>query len=81
VKLDSLEARLRSVEQLDKRTPWKAEGRTMQEQLSRSRDWVSIIMDDVNAAHTFEKGDCLAHRKSKSFGRNANRKTHYGSAR
>jgi hypothetical protein len=45
VKLDSLEARLRPVEQLDKRPPWKAEGRTMQEQLSRSRDWVPIIMD------------------------------------
>ena len=52
VKLDSLEARLRSVEQLVKRTPWKAEGRTMQEQLSRNRDWVSNIMDDVSAAHT-----------------------------
>jgi hypothetical protein len=45
VKLDLLEARLRPVEQLDRRPPWKAEGRTMQEQLSRSRDWVPIIRD------------------------------------
>jgi hypothetical protein len=45
VKLDSLEARLRPASHLDKRPPWKAEGRTMQEQLSRSRDWVPIIMD------------------------------------
>ena len=45
VKLDSLEAQLRPVEQLDKRPPWTAEGRTMQEQLSRSRDWVLIIRD------------------------------------
>jgi hypothetical protein len=45
VKLDFLEARLRPVEQLDKRPPWKAEGRTMQEQLSRSRDWVLIITE------------------------------------
>ncbi|MEP3828381.1 MAG: hypothetical protein ABJM47_09825 [Lentilitoribacter sp.] len=45
VKLDSLEAQLRPVEQLDKRPPWTAEGRTMQEQLSRSRDWVPIIRD------------------------------------
>jgi len=37
VKLVFLEARLRPVEQLDKQPPWKAEGRTMQEQLSRSR--------------------------------------------
>jgi hypothetical protein len=44
MKLPSLEAQLRPVEQLDKRPPWKAEGRTMQEQLSRSRDWVLIIM-------------------------------------
>ena len=45
VKRVSLEARLRPVEQLDRRPPWKAEGRTMQEQLSRSRAWVPIIMD------------------------------------
>jgi len=45
VKLVYLEARLRPVEQLDKRPPWKSEGRTMQEQLSRSRDWVPIIRD------------------------------------
>ena len=46
VKLDSLEAQLSPVEHHDKRPPWKAEGRTMQEQLSRCRDWVPIIMDD-----------------------------------
>ena len=45
VKLEFLEARLRPVEQLDKRPPWKAEGRTMQEQLSRRRVWVQIIKD------------------------------------
>jgi hypothetical protein len=45
VKLVFLEARLRPVEQLDTRPPWKAEGRTMQEQLARSRDWVPIIME------------------------------------
>ena len=45
VKLVFLEALLRPVEQLDKRPPWTAEGRTMQEQLSRRRDWVPIIMD------------------------------------
>jgi len=45
VQLDFLEAQLRPVEQLDKRPPWKAEGRTMQEQLSRSRAWVHIIME------------------------------------
>ncbi|MFT6990178.1 MAG: hypothetical protein ACJASL_002156 [Paraglaciecola sp.] len=45
VKLIFLEAQLRPVEQLDKRPPWKAEGRTMQEQLSRRRDWVLIIRD------------------------------------
>jgi len=38
VKLVFLIARLRSVKQLNKRPPWTAEGRTMQEQLSRSRD-------------------------------------------
>jgi hypothetical protein len=43
VKLDYLEAQLRPVEHLDRRPPWMAEGRTMQEQLSRSRDWVRII--------------------------------------
>jgi hypothetical protein len=31
VKLDSLEAQLRPVEHLDRRPPWTAEGRTMQE--------------------------------------------------
>jgi len=31
VKLESLEAQLRPVEQLDKRPHWQAEGRTMQE--------------------------------------------------
>jgi len=45
VKQENLEAQLRPVEQLDKRSPWTAEGRTMQEQLSRSRAWVLIIMD------------------------------------
>jgi hypothetical protein len=45
VKLDSLEAKLRLVEQLDRRPPGTAEGRIMQQQLSRSRDWVPIIMD------------------------------------
>ena len=45
VQLDSLEARLRPVEQPDKRPPWKAEGRTMQEQLSSRQVWVPIIMD------------------------------------
>jgi hypothetical protein len=43
--LDFLEARLRPAEQLDKRPPWTAEDITMQEQLSRSRAWVCIIMD------------------------------------
>jgi hypothetical protein len=45
VKLESLEAQLRPVEQLDKRPHRQAEGRTMQEQLSRSRDWVLIIRE------------------------------------
>ena len=45
VKLESLEAQLRPVEQLDKRPPWKAEGRTIQEQLSRSRDWMPIVRE------------------------------------
>jgi hypothetical protein len=45
VKLDYLEAQLHPVEQLDKRPPWTAEGRTMQEQLSRRRAWVHIIME------------------------------------
>jgi hypothetical protein len=45
VQLDFLEARLGPVEQLDKRPPWTAEGRTMQEQLSRRRAWVHIIME------------------------------------
>ena len=39
MKLDSLETPLRPVEQPDKRPPWKAEGRTMQEQLSRRQVW------------------------------------------
>ncbi|PKG99753.1 hypothetical protein CXF95_07940 [Paraglaciecola sp. MB-3u-78] len=37
--------RLRPVEQLDKRPAWMQESRITQEQLSRSRDWVPIIMD------------------------------------
>jgi hypothetical protein len=41
-----LEARLRPVEQLDKRPTWMLEGRITHEQLSRSRDWVPIIMDE-----------------------------------
>jgi|TARA_R110000868_G_scaffold41345_4_gene141416 hypothetical protein len=45
VKLVFLAASQRPTEQLDKRPPWKAEGRTMQEQLSRSRAWVHIIKD------------------------------------
>jgi len=48
VKLGSLEALLHPAEHLDRRPPWTAEGRTMQEQLSRSRDWVPIIMDVRN---------------------------------
>jgi hypothetical protein len=35
VLLDSLEALLLSVDYLDKRPPWKAEGRTMLDQLSK----------------------------------------------
>jgi hypothetical protein len=46
VKLVFLEARIRPVEHFDKRLPWTAEGRTMLEPLSRSRDWVLIIRDD-----------------------------------
>jgi hypothetical protein len=45
VKLVFVAAPQRPAEQLDKRPPWTAEDRTMQEQLSRSRDWVHIIKD------------------------------------
>jgi hypothetical protein len=37
-----LEAQLHSGEQLDKRPPWKVEGRTMEEQLSRGRDCYAV---------------------------------------
>jgi len=65
--LDFLEARLCPVEQLDKRPPWKAESRTMQEQLSRTRAWVHIIMDvpvtninDVHHSNGIPQGDRLS---------------------
>jgi hypothetical protein len=45
VKLNFLEARFRPLEHLDKRSLWSEEGRTLQEQLSRSRDRVRIVMD------------------------------------